>query len=385
MKKGVLAFALMVGVMSAYPQPFQQFIRTLYDLPIASRQAKADSFVHTRSAFPYIENDTVCHFIYSGEGTSVSVAGDFTGWIPDPAGMTRIAGTSFWYKTKGFEKDARLDYKFVVDKQNWILDPKNPATCLGGFGINSELRMPGYVRSAETEYQPGTPQGTIIDTIFSSTLLGNSRAVKIYLPQSYDKGTTGFPLVLFHDGLGFVSLANACTVLDNLIAKKEIRPVVAVFVAPVDREAEYAGDRMNLYVSFIAGELMAAVAAGWNITNDPHERASIGISNGGNISLYLGVMHPEIAGNIAALSSNVVPEVVKMFAKSNQKDLQLYLDMGTYDIPELIPMADRFTRLLDRAGYQYTFLKWHEGHSWGSWKAHMGLALRQFFPPVDQP
>ena len=57
--------------------------------------------------------------------------------------MTRIGGTDFFYYSKHFELNARLDYKFVADG-SWILDPENPHKVYGGYGPNSELAMPPF-------------------------------------------------------------------------------------------------------------------------------------------------------------------------------------------------------------------------------------------------
>jgi enterochelin esterase-like enzyme len=109
-------------------------------------------------------------------------------------------------------------------------------------------------------------------------------------------------------------------------------------------------------------------------------RATIGISNGGNAALWLTVNHPWKFGKVAAMSSNVIPEVSLKVSGSPKMDIDIYLDMGTYDIPVLIPMVDDFARLLKIKGYTFTYYKWHEGHSWGNWKGHLCVALKQFFP-----
>nr|MCU0407202.1 hypothetical protein [Ignavibacteriaceae bacterium] len=94
---------------------------------------------------PFIE-DSTANFIYLGNPNSVSVPGDFNGWSATSWPMSRISQTNFWYRSENFEMDARLDYKFVLNGSNWILDPENPHTCQGGFGPNSELSMPLYVQ-----------------------------------------------------------------------------------------------------------------------------------------------------------------------------------------------------------------------------------------------
>src|SRR3970282_1406521 len=130
---------------------FINYVNSLSDS--ASKAAAVDSFmIYARSAgIPFIEENTA-NFIYLGNFSSVSVAGDFNGWNQNADALSKLVGTRLWYKTKTFELNARLDYKFVRNGNDWILDPENPNTCTGGFGPNSELSMPEYVQPWEIEY-----------------------------------------------------------------------------------------------------------------------------------------------------------------------------------------------------------------------------------------
>ena len=140
MRKSLLVLMFSLASFLAGAQAFQHFLDRINSLPQNQRQAVADSFISACRAFPYVENDTLAHFIYTGAVSSVSMAGDATQWNPDE-NLSLVQGTTFWHLTKTYEADARLDYKFVTGGSNWILDPRNPKTCQGGFGPNSELRM----------------------------------------------------------------------------------------------------------------------------------------------------------------------------------------------------------------------------------------------------
>jgi enterochelin esterase family protein len=332
-------------------------------------------------AFPFIEQDTLAHFIYRGGANKVNVPGDANGWNPDAFSMTRLSTTNFWYYSRVFESDARLDYKFVLNGSDWILDPRNPHQVSGGFGPNSELRMPAYVQPEEIEFNPAIPHGTLRDTTFFSTNLGNARTVRVYTPPFYQHASQRYPLILFHDGLDYVSLASANNVIDNLIAQNRIEPIMAVFVpAGPQRHEEYATTRQAQFTAFIVNELMPWVDRRYRTRNEPAARAVIGASDGGTISLWLGLTHPDVFGNIAAQSSNVETNVHSGFQNSPKLDLKLYLDLGTYDIPVLLPRVRNFIPVLQSKGYEFHYLEFHEGHSWGNWRAHIDNALEMFFP-----
>jgi enterochelin esterase-like enzyme len=369
-------------------QTFNDYIARLNIAPLADRPAIVDSFMNAAGSFPFIESDTLAHFIYRGTASAVNLAGDQTGWDPTGHSFVHISGTDFWYFNADYEADARLDYKFVLTGSNWILDPLNPHTCSGGFGPNSELSMPHYIPAPEIEYYPEIPHGSLQDTMFFSTNLNNTRRIRVYLPPDYSTSTDDYPLMLFHDGLEYISLANTDRVLDYLIYQQRIEPVIGVFVPPVNREEEYAGNLKDEFGLFITQEVLPWVDGRFRTRTAPSERSTLGASNGGNIALWLGVTYPEQFGKIAAQSSNVESSITNALQVDPILNLEFYLDIGTYDIQELIPMVNNLAGLLQTRGYTYQFNTYHEGHSWGNWKAHIDNALIQFFPGavnIDSP
>ncbi|NOX47494.1 MAG: T9SS type A sorting domain-containing protein [Chlorobi bacterium] len=329
--------------------------------------------------FPILEFDTLCHFVFQGNAQSVSVPGDATGWNPSGANMANMEGTDFWFLSRTYEADARLDYKFVINNTNWITDPLNPNTVMGGFGPNSELAMPAYIQPPEIEFYPNIPHGTIFDTVFYSAFLGNSRTIKVYLPPDYNSTTNNYPLVLFHDGLEYLELASANNVFDYLINENLMESVIGIFVPPVNREPEYAGILQDEFTSFIIEELMPWIDGRFRTKTQAHFRATAGASNGGNIALWLGLHHPETFGKVAAYSSNVQTSISLGLQNGPLLDLKFYLDIGTYDISVLIPLVHNLRDILEDKGYEYEFKEWHEGHSWGNWRAHIDNAMQFFF------
>jgi len=168
--------------------------------------------------------------------------------------------------------------------------------------------------------------------------------------------------------------------MDWLICHHEIDPVIGIFVPPVDRETEYAGTKVKAFAFFITHELMPVMEEKYAISTDPHKRATLGASLGGNIALYLGITHPECFGKIAAQSSSVSKKVSDLYRNGKKQDIVLYLDLGKYDLYNLIPMVHDFIPVLKHKNYNYRFYEFPEGHSWGNWKAHLNLLLKQFFP-----
>ena len=407
-----LAAAVMASADSGAPgkpaagEPFEAFLDRVRTAPEEDRRALADSFMRTLPATPLIEDSTRVHFLYQGEARRVNVPGDFNSWDTNVFPMLRVDGSDLWYLSRTFEPDARLDYKFIIDGTRWILDPNNPLTCTGGFGPNSELRMPGYEPPPEIEEHPDIPHGTLQETSFHSVHLENRRTIQIYLPPGYatadgateaggeaGTATTGpaagaagrrYPMILFHDGLEYVSLAQADRVLDFLIHHGRIEPTLAVFVPPIDRRGEYVGARRAAFTRFIVEELIPWIDGHYRTDPRPARRAVMGASNGGDISLWLGVSHAKVFGHIGAQSTTIRDDVRERFRDGPPLDLILSLDLGTYDIPGIIPMVRGFIPVLEEKGYRFRYGEYPEGHSWGLWRAHLDDALELFFP-VPEP
>lgn len=379
-----MRFAILLNLLflsvSSFAQTFQHFITRVNSAPEGQRTAIVDSFMNAVGIFPLIEGTTSVHFVYRGSASSVTVPGDANNWTISALPMTRLSTTDLWYRSETYEPDARLDYKFVLNGSTWILDPRNPFTVSGGFGPNSELRMPHYVPAPEIVYYPNILHGTLRDTTFFSTNLNNSRTIRIYTPPGYETSSDSFGIMVFHDGLEYVTLAHANNVLDYLIHHNRIKPVIGVFVPPVNRTAEYAGNQMVAFSSFIVNELMPYIDARYRTRRHPESRATLGASNGGNIALWLGLNHSNVFGNVAAQSSNIISSISSGFQSNPRLDLKLYLDLGTYDIPQLIPLVRNFIPILQTKGYIYQYNEYHEGHSWGNWRAHIDNALEMFFP-----
>lgn len=377
-KLTILFLLFISGSMLA--QEFNGFISYVNSLPVDQRSEKTDSLMENTDLFPITE-DGFANFIYNGSGANAQIAGDFTGWNPSNGPMTNVSGTQFWYLTVPFENAARVDYKIVTNGSTWILDPLNPFTAPGGFGSNSELRMPDYIPPAEIIYDPSIPHGTLESTSFFSVNMNDSRTIQIYLPPGYAQSTQDYPMVLVHDGSEYLSFAEMDNTLDYLIHNGSIPPVIAVFVPPVDRTEEYHESEQDDFTNFIAVELMSWLHEEYRILSDPEQNAVIGSSSGGNISIWLGMVHPEVFGNVGAFSPYVEPEIISTFENAvDLADLKVYMNHGVYDhIQTIHQSVAAFEPILDDGGYEYLYELYPESHSYGFWRAHVDDALIYFF------
>jgi enterochelin esterase family protein len=206
-----------------------------------------------------------------------------------------------------------------------------------------------------------------------------ARTVRVYLPAGHDTASQPCPLLLTHDGLDYLALGGMDIVLDNLIAARRIPPLVVLFVPAVDRAPEYSGAKMQRYGAWLADTVLPWAETRFRTRKDAASHATLGASDGGNIALHLGFAHPDAFGCVAAQSSNVVPSIAAAAKDGPKLTLRVYLDLGTYDIPVLLPRVRGLRQSLEAKGYEHRYREVHEGHSWGSWRARIDDALLFFF------
>lgn len=372
-------------VVQAFSQSFDAFITYVNSLPENQRTAVIDSFMveAALSGFPYITTDTA-RFIYRGQTSSVQIAGDFNGWNPASSFLQKVTGTDFFYFSKRFEMNARLDYKFVLNGSNWILDPLNPSKVSGGYGPNSELAMPEYVQPWEIETYPGTMMGTVVTDQIFSNYVNKTFQLKIYLPAGYDPLLTiRYPVVYFQDGYEYISLGFADKVLDNLIDSALCCPLIGVFVRPNNRNEEYAGNLREEYQSFFTSELVPYIDGKYLTLNQANARAVIGDSYGGNISALISYHYPELFGKCGLHSAAFQPngyEAYNLITQGEVKPIQWTSVWGTYE--GLWQNMRDFRDFLLNHDYDLTWQELPEGHSWGLWRATLDVMLPFFFPPA---
>ncbi|MGH9815270.1 MAG: alpha/beta hydrolase [Candidatus Acidiferrales bacterium] len=327
-------------------------------------------------------------FLYCGPAQKVALWCDLPG-VKDSE-FTHVPGTNLFYFARELERDARMDYKFILDDGPWVLDPLNPRGTDGAFGGSSQCWMPGYV-PPDIERHRGIPHGTIEDLAWKSALLGNARAVKVYLPPSYaETPPSRYASLYVHDGFDYLNFAKIANLLDNGIAQRRFPPLIAVLVPPVEREKEY--DANAGFARALVEELVPQIDGAYRTRSQPQWRATLGASMGGLCAVHLAGSYPEVFGNAAGQSSAFFAETPLVKARLNldtdapPKPLRLHLDVGTYEQhyhKDLLSGNRKFSEAIRRKGYPLQYLEVHEGHSWGSWRARIAPALEFFWGRED--
>jgi len=367
---------------------FDDFLRQHELASPESRPVLVQSFVkwqQSHGGFPIRKTTGDVVFVYIGDGQEkdVRLTGDFrqssfsnVNWDNVGEPMERT-GTIF-YRRRLFEPDARLDYKFIVDGKD-RRDPLNPRTLISGSGGGevSELVMPGH-------------QMPIITSIEDSRLRGSLRRleeswaqprVTIYLPPGYDPSGS-YPTIYTADGSAWVDLIRLPAILDHLIAKRAIEPVIAVMIdATTDRNSWYSYNED--YLKYLR-RVVDYVDATYATRRQAGARLHAGTSAGGRAALYAGLELPDYFGNLALLSASLSGPVYYLepyFSGRKRPDskMRIWMSAGTYE-GYIYRDAQAMEAYFKGVGIPITATYLHQGHSFGAWRESAEEVLLHFFP-----
>ena len=350
------------------------------------------SSLHDQNQIPFIIEDSVL-FLYEGKATSVWWMGDFNGWGHDDKFQNRgkkITNTNIWFLKAAFPKDARLDYKIVLNGSDYQLDPENPHqqwSGVGGGSPNSELRMPLWKEDPALATRNDIAHGSLKhDILFNSKILGYQIMYTLYLPAGYE-GMGKLPSVYVTDGYEYLlpQLGNMATILDNLIADKKIKPIVAIFIdqrEPVNRSNNKRMQELAMnktYLDFFVKELIPHCEKKYPLVSDASQRAIMGTSMGGLTSTYFAFTRPDVFG-MAGIQSPAFwtkPQIYQLCENPSSPKMKVSMTSGL--INDTSKESRKMKDILAASSCEYHYREVNEGHSWGNWRNLIDDILIDFF------
>ena len=348
---------------------------------------------------PWIDtNGTDVAFLYRGRADSVKVIGDFTSWSLKLK-MRRIPETDLFYLRLAFERDARLDYRFIVNQKE-MLDPFNPRISPGTDGERSELAMPDYQPSEEWKERRGVPKGRLTTLAVPKKAGVPEFSIRVYVPASYDTIRTPMPAVYFLNGDAYLQYANAATILDNMIGARAVPNTIGVFIS----EAGSASKQKNAIIDdstlhFIATDIIPLVDRRFRTKAHSAARMMVGQYDGGARAFAFGFAYPHLVEYAAGQSPYLTfssDTMLAMFRVAETRPLRVYVEIGTYEkkvggFPwgvhegNLYAAARTLRRILMEKDYPHQYRELHDGHSWARWRNELPVILRWFLTQRASP
>jgi enterochelin esterase family protein len=173
-------------------------------------------------------------------------------------------------------------------------------------------------------------------------------------------------------------------ILDNLISDGLIKPLIAVFVPPIDRSDEYVNSKKENFTDFIINDVIKWVDIEYQTLKDPKYRMVMGSSLGGNISLWIAKQYPNVFGVVGAFSPFIEDEILNHFSELNSTDLNIFILHGKYDhLVAIHKTVDSIRAILDDKSINYIYKEYPDSHSYGFWRAHIDELLITFFGDMN--
>jgi len=372
-------------------EPTTDFARFVHKVDVAeNKQELIDEFLAENKTFPLIDGDFI-HFVYEGAVDDIAIAGNMieSGSVE---AMERIAGTDFYYKTYRLFPATHLEYRFNIDFDKQVLDPRNDQSVPANFGDVdwSLVSQGGGAASPYLEEPPaGHPRGTVETLQFKDKAAGYEREIRVYLPAGYGEGDLTYPLLVVH-GLDWLDKGLLSNVLDNMIGKSIEPVVVAVVAARQEWWTEAGGTGTREYVDILAGEIVPYLQEKYRLRDEASSRGVMGSSYFGLTALYVSMKYPEVFGKAAILSANLGlgsdDEVMALIKAHNAENLMLFMGWNRYENRdpdngvEVRAVNLDLAQLLEENGYSFSGGEALDAYGWGSWRARADDFLLALYP-----
>lgn len=286
-----------------------------------------------------------------------------------------------------------------------ITDARTSLTVAGQISA-SRWPRPSFERQIPL---PGAAIERLENYLFRSAILPDDRIVSVYLPPQYElEPDRRFPVFYLHDGQNLFDPRTsyipdhtwrAGSTADRLNESGEAEPIILVGIANTGlrRMAEYTpsrdyrmgGGEGRQYGRLIVEELKPWVDKEFRTERAAAKTGLGGSSLGGLITLYVGLLCPDVFGQLAVLSPSIwwdQRSILDFVAGAVPKPkLKIWLDIGTAEGLRHVRDAELLNRRLIHLGWKphvdLEFTKVEGGfHSEDAWAARFDRVLKFLFP-----
>ena len=218
-----------------------------------------------------------------------------------------------------------------------------------------------YVLGPDSQRQEGVPRGKVTKHTWNSHVFeGTVREYFLYVPaEEHQQDQDDFAVMVFQDGHAYVKedgQFRTPIVFDNLIHKKELPPIVGIFINPGHRARDGSGELprdpwkgnnrsfeydtlSDQYARFLLEEMLpeAEKQTGLKLASDPGRRAICGMSSGGICAWTVAWERPGAFGKVLShigsftniRGGHVYPALIR---KTENKPIRVFLQDGKSDL-----------------------------------------------------
>jgi gluconolactonase len=295
---------------------------------------------------------------------------------------------------------------FAIAVGVWLARPAVPASL--SQAPASGLPPLDYSLGADSQPQPGVPKGTLTrHTLAPGKFFpGTPHNYQLYVPAQYDRARPVASMI-FLDGSGYAgNNVRVPVVLDNLIAKRDVPLIIAIFIDPgvmpaLSDQAQNRYERIFEYDSltprfanFLIAELLPEVARSYTLSTDPNDHGIAGLSTGGVGAFVAAWNRPDQfrrvitwigsfgnfrgADRLPGLIRRTEPRPLRVFMQTGRQDLVNYAGSWHLENP-------RMAAALEFAGNDVRIELGEDGHSNRHGASILPETLRWLWRDYPQP
>jgi predicted alpha/beta superfamily hydrolase len=342
-------------------------------------------------------------------------AAELGGWRPNGVALTRRASDGAAVTLVALPRGAAVQYK--VTRGTWATVERGAA---GEDIPNRTYAVPaagegGTAQATVATWKDQVPSAVLTGDIrylrnVTSTILGNTRDVIIYLPPDYESSTARYPVLYMHDGQNLMdprttAFGNPDWGVDEtaqrLIRNGQMQPIIVVGVyntgsGRIDEYTQvasspYGGGKADDYGRFLVEELKPQIDAAYRTRTDAASTGLAGSSLGGLVSMYLGLTRSSTFTRLGVISPSIwwagKDIVTRTQALPQKLPLRIWEDMGTDEGAEETVEDARLLRdaLVAKGWVLDADLKYLEvvggQHNEAAWAARLDQILMYLYPP----
>jgi enterochelin esterase-like enzyme len=264
------------------------------------------------------------------------------------------------------------------------------------FGCNREAGGIEIPEGAEGDYyrpQQGIEHGQVRSINYYANATQEWRHAMVYTPAEYEKGKKHYPVLYLQHGMGedetgWSKQGHMQHIMDNLIASKEVVPMIVVMESGDVKAPFRGGDNRQGFSEYGASfyqvmiqDLIPTIDSKFRTLTDRDHRAMAGLSWGGHQTFDLVLNNMDKFSYMGAFSGAIFGLDVKtayngVFSKPeefNKKIHYLYLSCGS----EENFGTEALVKSLQNAGIKTDFyVSPGTHHEWLTWRR----CFRQFIP-----
>jgi enterochelin esterase-like enzyme len=238
------------------------------------------------------------------------------------------------------------------------------------------------------------PQGSIEELSLFSYSLGEEMTLLVYLPATFSP-LYKYSLLIAQDGRDYFQFGRIGRVVDELLAKNEIDPLIIVgipYQSVEDRRQKYHpnGHQHQAYIRFLSHELVPFLDKEYPTLQIGMGRGLIGDSLAATVSLTAALEYPNTFGKLI-LQSPYIDETVIQKVNECQKmeSLNIYHTIGSEEFEvkttdkkskDFLTPNRELSTVFHTKKLTYRYNEFDGGHFWKHWQPDIQNALKIMFP-----